>query len=137
MCCTYPAQGQMHLQRPARGYQAPEMLRHAAGGSRYRCSKPWAWAVSGVLSASMRTPRILQVHEQQALMAHLWPQWHHRYVTLKAAGSTAGVRGRHLCHEHWSLDHATEGQAAGTDALGIGTCVMLHVCKYRCPCHGP
>lgn len=110
---------------------------HTAGDSCHRCGKPWAWAVSGVLRAGMRPPRILQVHEQQALMAYLWPQWHCRCVTLKAPGSTAGVRGRHLCHECWSSDHIAEGQAVGIDAMGIGTCVMLHECKSRCLCHGP
>lgn len=93
--------------------------------------------VSGVPTAGMRPPRILQVHEQQALMAHLWPQWLCRCVMLKALGSTVGVRGRHLCHERSSSDHIAEGQAAGTDAMGIGICVILHVCKSRYPCHRP
>lgn len=39
-------------------------------------------------------------------MAHLWPQWHHRCITLKAPGSTVGMGGRHLCHGHWSSNHA-------------------------------
>lgn len=88
-----PTQGQMCLQRPARGHQAQEVL-------------GFLWQMQqvlglGVLSAGGRS---LGVCEQQALMAHLWPQ-------CQQCCSTAGERSRCLYHEPWSLDCTSERQA--------------------------
>jgi len=103
-----------------------------AQGSCYRCGKPWAWAVSGVLSAGMRPPRILQVHEQHT---HLWPPWHRRCITLKVAGSTAVETGTYAM----SVGRRTTLQRDKQQALmpwALGP-VTLRVCKSRCPCRGP